>query len=76
MIVASVIEGAMRKIMPVVVLNTLPFRRSTRISLIGWKTPGPFRPEAMLFDRRIIPGKKRAEITMSTKPAISDYFEE
>jgi hypothetical protein len=68
--VTSVTEGAMRKIIPAVLLNTLPFLTSTARSFNGWKMPGPRRPEAMLFVLRMIPGKKRAAITIRTKPAI------
>jgi len=36
----------------------------------GWKIPGPFRPDAMLLVRKIMPGKKKAEISIRMKPAI------
>jgi len=66
----SATEGAIRNISPVLVLKTLPFLRSTEMSFRGWNMPGPFRPEAMLFVRRIIPGKNKAAITIRINPAI------
>ncbi|OPZ55315.1 MAG: hypothetical protein BWY89_01379 [Bacteroidetes bacterium ADurb.BinA012] len=74
MTVARVIDGAILKIRPVVSLNTLPFLSRRERSFHGWNIPGPLRPEAMLFVRRITPGKKRAATTMSIKPAIIRLF--
>jgi len=72
--VARVTDGAILKIRPVVSLNTLPFLNRTAISFHGWNIPGPLRPEAMLFVRRITPGKKKAATAMSTNPAIIRLF--
>lgn len=73
--VDNAITGAIWKIMPVVPLNTLPFLRRTAISFSGWKIPGPLRPDAILFVRRMIPGKNSADMNIRITPGISDQFE-
>lgn len=72
---AREITGATWKIIPVVVLNTLPFLTRTPASLKGCRIPGPLRPDAMLLVRRIIPGKNIADINIIISPAISDNIE-
>jgi hypothetical protein len=62
--------GATWNINPVVVLKTLPFLNSKATSLTGCKIPGPFRPDAILLARNIIPGKKKPVINMRIKPVI------
>ena len=62
--------GAIWNIIPVVVLNTLPFLSNTAISLTGCNIPGPVLPEAILFVLRIIPGKKNAVKIISNNPGI------
>jgi len=64
------IAGAIWKMKPVEVLNTEPFLNRIAISFTGWKRPGPFRPEAILFVRTINPGKKRAARAVKRIPAI------
>jgi hypothetical protein len=68
--VARYISGDSRKIKLVVVLITLPFLSRTQMFFQGWKSPGPFRPLAILFTRRMIPGKNNAVSTASNNPVI------
>jgi hypothetical protein len=72
---ARVMAGATWNIKPEDLLKTLPFINKTLISLIGCNIPGPFRPENMLFVRRIIPGKKIAAINININPTISDKIQ-
>ena len=61
--------GAILNIIPVVLLKTLPFLNSTARSFMGWKIPGPLRPDAMLLVLSIIPGKNTAASNMESNPA-------
>jgi hypothetical protein len=55
----------------VVLLITLPFCIRSAIFFHGCIIPGPLRPLARLFTRRIKPGKKRTVRSARIKPVIS-----